>query len=126
MAKMQKETVHETAERLISAVEELHPNESNTAAIAKRLGVGDNMVTNWKAADRGVSTKGAILAEAAYGIPAAWIMYGERPPIKNTWPFGDRVNYERVRRLSKEDLIFLAGKIDGALDELENKYEREK
>lgn len=111
------EKMHETTARLFEAVEEIYPGEAITSAIARRLGVGDNLVTNWK--DRGISFKGAILAEAAYGVPAAWIVFGQRPPIRNTWPFAEWVSYDRIRALPREDLAFIAGKLAGALDTLE-------
>lgn len=111
--------MHATTARLIEFVESLYPGESNTAAIAKRMNVGDNSVTNWKDSERGMSFKGAVIAEATYGCPAAWVMYGEHPPIENTWPFLDWIDYERIRALSREELIFLAGKLDGALQEIE-------
>lgn len=77
--------MHETTERLFAAVEVLDPGRAITSEVARRLNVGDNLVTNWKT--RGVSFEGAIRAEAAYGIPAAWVMSGNVPPIHGVWPF---------------------------------------
>lgn len=111
--------MHETTARLFEAVEEISPGNAITSVIARRMNVGDNSVTNWK--ERGISFQGAVLAEAAFGVPAAFIMSGQRPPIANTWPFDEWIDYERVRSLSREDLVFLAGKIDAALSALEDK-----
>lgn len=111
--------MHEATARLFSAVEEIYPGEAVTSVVARRMGVADNTVTNWK--DRGMSFKGAVIAEAAFGIPAAWIMLGQRPPIKNTWPFAEWIAFERIQALSREDLAFLAGKLDSALTEIERK-----
>lgn len=113
------EKMHETTARLFAAVEEISPGKAITSVIARRMNVGDNSVTNWK--NRGMSFKGAALAEAALGVPAAYVMFGLKPPIENTWPFGEWVAYERVRLLSREDLAFLAGKLDAALSDLESR-----
>lgn len=111
------EKMHETTARLFEAVESLYPGEAITSAVARRMNVGDNSVTNWK--ERGMSFKGAVMAEAAFGVPAAWIMFGIRPPIPNTWPFSDRIDFSRISSLPREDLAFLAGKLDSALQAIE-------
>lgn len=113
------EKMHETTARLFAAVEEMSPGQAITSVIARRMNVGDNSVTNWK--ERGMSYKGAVLAEAAFGVPAAYIMFGQQPHIENTWPFGEWVAYDRVQALAREDLAFLAGKLDAALSGLESK-----
>lgn len=113
------EKMHVTTARLFAAIEEKRPGEAITSAVARAMNVGDNSVTNWK--ERGISFKGAVLAEAAYGIPAAWVMLGKQPPIKNTWPFAQWIEFERVQALPREDLVFIAGKLDAALKELEAK-----
>lgn len=113
--------MHETTARLFSAVEAIYPGEAVTSIVARRMGVADNTVTNWKDPERGMSYKGAVLAEAAFGVPAAWIMSGLRPPIKNTWPFSEWIDFERIQALTREELAFLAGKIDSALSEIECK-----
>lgn len=82
------------------------------------MNVADNNVTNWK--DRGMSFKGAVLAEAAFGVPAAYIMFGKMPPIPGTWPFTQWIDYQRMKKLSSEQLAFLAGKLDSALKEIED------
>lgn len=113
------EEMHPTTARLFEAVEEKNPGEAITSVVARRMGVSDNNVTNWKT--RGISFKGSVLAEAALGVPAAWVMLGEKPPIENTWPFSEWVDYSRVRALSREDLIFIAGKLDDAVKDREAK-----
>lgn len=112
------EKMHETTARLFEAVDAMYPGEAITSAVARRMNVGDNSVTNWK--ERGMSFKGAVLAEAAYGVPAAWIMFGTHPPIPNTWPFSDRIDFSRIAALSREDQLFLAGKLDAALQAIES------
>lgn len=113
------EKMHATTARLFEAVDEIYPGEAITSAVARKMNVGDNSVTNWK--DRGMSFKGAVLAEAVFGVPAAWIMFGQHPPIPDTWPFSEWIDFGRIRALSREDLVFIAGKLDGALLELESK-----
>lgn len=110
------ENMHETTARLFAAVEEKFPGEATTAKVARKMNVGDNSVTNWK--ERGISFKGAVLAEASYGIPAAWIMLGVMPPIDSTWPFSAWIDFERIKSLSREDLIFIAGKLDTSIRDL--------
>jgi len=107
----------EKASRLFQAIEDRYPGEATTAKVARRLNIGDNVVTNWK--ERGVSFKGAVMAEAAYGIPAAWVILGTQPPIKNTWPFLEWIDFERVQALTRDDLIFIAGKLDEAIKDRE-------
>lgn len=113
------EEMHETTARLFDAVDEIHPGEAITSAVARRMNVGDNSVTNWK--ERGMSFKGAVLAEATFGVPAAWVMLGQHPPIPDTWPFSEWIDFDRIQALSREDLVFIAGKLDGALNELKHK-----
>ncbi|WP_238925121.1 hypothetical protein [Achromobacter insuavis] len=92
--------MHETTARLFAAIEEMEPGGASTSKIAARMNVADNRVTNWKA--RGISFEGAIQAEAAYGIPAAWIMYGKMPPQPRQWPFPG-VHPEDYARLAEPD-----------------------
>lgn len=113
------EKMHESAARLFQAVEEIYPGEAITSAIARRMNVGDNLVTNWKT--RGVSFQGAVIAEAVFGAPAAWILTGNKPPIKNSWPFAEWVNYEKVAALSRDELVYLAGKLAATLEEIEHR-----
>lgn len=42
-------------------------------------------------------------------------------PLAPAWPFSEWVDFDRIKALSRDDLIFLAGKIDGALQALEEK-----
>jgi hypothetical protein len=47
------------------------------AAIARRLGVSDQVTTNWRA--RGVAEGGAINAQTVFGCSAQWILDGTGP-----------------------------------------------
>lgn len=42
------------------------------------------------------------------------------------WPFQEWINIARIENLSREDLIFVAGKLDAAIQERENERTREK
>lgn len=112
------ERMHETTARLFAELTEISEESPTTSTVARRMNVGDNNVTNWK--ERGMSFKGAVLAEAAFGVPAAYIMFGERPLIPNTWPFATWVDFRRIQSLTREQIAFLAGKLDSALREIEN------
>ncbi|MGE8629479.1 hypothetical protein [Achromobacter denitrificans] len=110
------ESMHQTTARLFAAIKEKDPDEAITSRVASRMNVADNRVTNWKT--RGISFEGAVQAEAAYGIPAAWVMYGNMPPLPTHWPFQKWVDYDAVARLSSEDLGYVAHSIKTALKEL--------
>lgn len=112
------ERMHETTARLFAELTEISEENPTTSTVARRMNVGDNNVTNWK--ERGMSFKGAVMAEAAFGVPAAYIMFGERPPIPNAWPFATWVDFGRIQSLTREQIAFLAGKLDSALREIEN------
>lgn len=113
------EAMHETTARLFAAIAEKDPAEAITSRVAARMNVADNRVTNWKT--RGISFEGAVQAEAAYGVPAAWIMYGQMPPFpRKNWPFQKWVKYEQIERLGQDDLGYVAHSIKAALMELED------
>lgn len=73
------ESMHETAVRLFTAIERLYPDGAGTSDVALRMDASAATVTNWKT--RGVSLEGAVKADAVYGIPAAWVIYGQMPPL---------------------------------------------
>ncbi|WP_232626094.1 MULTISPECIES: hypothetical protein [Achromobacter] len=110
------EAMHETTARLFAAIEEMSPGEAVTSRVAARMNVADNRVTNWKT--RGISFEGAVQAEAAYGIPAAWIMYGQMPSLPSQWPFEKWVPLEAIKRLPPDSVGFIAHSIRSALNEL--------
>lgn len=92
---------HESMRRLAEAANKKYPGETGSTAIARRLGEEPNTVTNWKT--RGVSDRGAIAAEEAYGVSAVWILKGI-DPIANPWPF-KRVDEAKLRALQEGDRI---------------------
>lgn len=110
------DAMHETTARLFAAIEEKDPGEALTSKVAARMNVADNRVTNWKT--RGISFEGAVQAEAAYGIPAAWIMYGKMPPLPSQWPFQKWVSLDAIAQLRGEDLGYVAHSIKAAIKDL--------
>lgn len=110
------ESMHETTARLFAAIEEKGPGEAITSRVAARMNVADNRVTNWKT--RGISFEGAVQAEAAYGIPAAWVMYGEMPPLPSQWPFQKWISHDLIAQLRGDDIGYVAYSIKAALKDL--------
>lgn len=55
----------------------------------------------------------------AKGIGPKYVESNDRP--KSDWPFAEWIDFDRIQALSREDLVFLAGKLDSALNEIERK-----
>ncbi|WP_269497775.1 hypothetical protein [Castellaniella sp. S9] len=108
--------MHKTTARLFAAIEDRYPGEAVTSKVAAKMNVADNRVTNWKA--RGISFEGAVQAEVVFGIPAAWIMYGQQPLQTDQWPFDKWVRKEEITALSEADLGYVAHSIRAALNDI--------
>jgi len=113
--------MHETTARLFAAIEERHPGEAVTSKVAARMNVADNRVTNWK--KRGISFEGAVQAEAAFGIPAAWTMYGKMPWKEEKWPFEKWVSRDELGSLSESDLGYVAHSVKSAIRDLQRDHQ---
>lgn len=67
--------MHDSADRLYQAA--LTHDLRGPSAVARELDETPQNVMNWE--KRGVSSAGAIKAEAVFGWPASWIMTGKSP-----------------------------------------------
>lgn len=72
---MSKENNKPSLDRLLSVARE--KGVIGPAALARRLGETEQTVTNW--GPRGVSKRGAIKAQAEFGVSVNWIMTGLGP-----------------------------------------------
>lgn len=72
--------IHASAERLYAAADKLR-DVRGQSAVARLLKVSPQVMKNWEA--RGVSEKGALLAQAEMRCDANWILGGQGAMVKD-------------------------------------------
>lgn len=86
--------------------------------LADRVGVKWQTVQQWEK-EGGTAPKRTRIEHVAKAllVTPEYLLYGEAKDA--SWPFAPWVDIERVTSLSREDLAFVAGKLDAALSDLE-------
>lgn len=89
--------------------------------VATALGVKWQTIQQWEKAD-GTAPKRTRLEQVAIALLTTpeYLLYGT-DAAGEPWPFAEWIDIERVKALSRDDLIFVAGKLDAALQEREHK-----
>ena len=107
--------MHESAARLYLAAKELRAVEGQTPVAALIGAETPQTLNNWEV--RGVSKEGALLAQAALGCDALWILYG-RGTMTAGWPF-KRVPLGRWLALLEPAQSYVEGRLLSAIEEVE-------
>lgn len=105
MGQLEPKEIHPSAARLYEAALELRDTRGKSA-VARLLNVSPQMVNNWEG-ERGVSEKGALLAQRVIGCDANWVLTGDGQMLRTDWPFSPELRRRvaassEIGRLSME------------------------